>query len=252
MTSAKAFDLKLFSILWVGGMLGILSLLGVNLPLPEGTDPAISKWLILLQPTILLSVSILIGTVLAPKVSLAAPLASAIVRRKPIAPILQSQGIAGLLGGTIGGLATYGIVALWKPFLPETFVTKGEELSNTMPVLTRLLYGGITEELLLRWGFMTLLVWVGWRIFQRRKGKPRKRYFAIAILLSSLLFGLGHLPVAFALSPEVTTSLIAYVIGLNSLFGAIAGYLYWKFGLEAAIFAHMTAHGVLIVLQFLF
>ena len=35
-------------------------------------------------------------------------------------------------------------------WLPTMFVTRAERLNSSMPLLTRLLYGGITEELLLR------------------------------------------------------------------------------------------------------
>jgi membrane protease YdiL (CAAX protease family) len=36
------------------------------------------------------------------------------------------------------------------------------------------------------------------------------------------------------------------VIVANSLFGLIAGYLYWKRGLESAMLAHMLAHVLLL------
>jgi len=41
-------------------------------------------------------------------------------------------------------------------------------------------------------------------------------------------------------------ALILYVIGGNFIFGSIAGYLYWKKGLEAAMIAHMLAHVVML------
>ncbi|NEQ74274.1 MAG: CPBP family intramembrane metalloprotease [Okeania sp. SIO2C9] len=88
---------------------------------------------------------------------------------------------------------------LWQPFLPSDFVTKTSEISNNLPFITCILFGGITEELLMRWGLMTFLVWIGWKIFQRGKGKPQGRYFVMAILLSSLLFGVGHLPINYGL-----------------------------------------------------
>jgi membrane protease YdiL (CAAX protease family) len=53
--------------------------------------------------------------------------------------------------------------------------------------------------------------------------------------------------VAFTLSPEVTAPLVAYIIVGNAAFGFIAGYLYWKRGLECAIAAHMIAHITMII-----
>jgi len=111
--------------------------------------------------------------------------------------------------------------------------------------LTRILYGGITEELLLRWGLMTLLVWIGWRVFSQGQSAPSTFCFIVAIALSAFLFGLGHLPLVFVLGTQVTISVIAYVIVGNAAFGLIAGYLYWQKGLEAAMIAHMLVHVVM-------
>jgi membrane protease YdiL (CAAX protease family) len=113
-------------------------------------------------------------------------------------------------------------------------VTRIAEFGQLTPLPMRLLYGGITEEVLLRWGFMTLLVW----LFRGR--------YVLAILISSLVFAIGHLPIAFMLFPKPTLVLIAFVIAANSLFGVIAGVLYWKRGLESAIVAHMVTHLVMV------
>jgi hypothetical protein len=50
------------------------------------------------------------------------------------------------------------------------------------------------------------------------------------------------LPFAFLLSPTITIALLVYIIGANAIVGAIAGYLYWQVGLEAAIIAHALFH----------
>ena len=135
---------------------------------------------------------------------------------------------------------------LFRFFLPLDTVNRIDKLGQLLPLPTRVLYGGIIEELLLRWGFMTLLVWLGWRLLQRNRPKPSSACFIGAILFSSVVFAAGHLPLAFFLIPQVTFTLILYVILANSVFGLIAGYLYWKKGLEAAVLAHMLAHLVIV------
>lgn len=115
-----------------------------------------------------------------------------------------------------------------------------------VPLPTGLLYGGITEELLLRRGLMTLLLWAAWRLLQRRDGGPKAAYVVGAIVISSLVLGVGHLPVAYMILPEATAALTLYVIVANSVFGLIAGYLYWKRGRESAVLAHMLAHVVML------
>ncbi len=87
---------------------------------------------------------------------------------------------------------------------------------------------------------------LGGGLLQRRGGAPKPAYFVGAILISSLVFGVGHLPVAYMILPEATTALTLFVVVANSIFGLVAGYLYWKRGLESAMLAHMLAHVLLL------
>jgi membrane protease YdiL (CAAX protease family) len=112
----------------------------------------------------------------------------------------------------------------------------------TLPILARVLYGGVTEELLLRWGLMTALVWLAWRLLPRPSGTPRTVYIWLAIVVSALLFGAGHLPAAAMLVGELTGDVVLFVVGVNTAFGVLFGYLFWRYGLEAAMIAHATAH----------
>ena len=164
---------------------------------------------------------------------------------------LRPQIVPGLIGGVIGSVAIILSWVLWKPYLPQEFAVRALQLNRLLPLLTRLLYGGFTEELLLRWGVMTFFLWAMWRLFQKGEGTPRNSYYVTAIVVSSILFGVGHLPIASVLVANITISTIVYVVIVNSIFGLIAGYLYWKKGLESAIIAHMTAHVVLVTAQFL-
>ena len=47
----------------------------------------------------------------------------------------------------------------------------------------------------------------------------------------------------------VPASVVAYVTLGNAMFGVIAGYLYWRRGLEAAIGAHIVAHVIAYVIR---
>lgn len=67
------------------------------------------------------------------------------------------------------------------------------------------------------------------------------------LIMNAIELALGHLPVAFVYSPEITVPLVAYIILGNAGFGLIGGYLYWKYGLECAIGAHMMAHVTMIL-----
>jgi uncharacterized membrane protein YuzA (DUF378 family) len=244
-------SMKVFTVLWITGMAGVISLWWMNLPISESEELQLPLWgiklLSLIQPTFLLSIAILVGVILAHKVRLSTPLAEAIANRTSMSLAIQPQVLPGIIGGLVGGIVLTAIQFCAKFLLPSDFVMKAETLSSSTPFLTRILYGGITEELLLRWGMMTLLVWLGWRVFSQGQGEPSTLCFVAAIALSAFLFGLGHLPLVFVLGTQVTISVITYVIVGNSVFGLIAGYLYWRKGLEAAMISHIVVHVVMLV-----
>jgi len=245
-------SMRLFITLWLLGMTGILSLLWTDLPIPEAAKSQIPIWAIkllsLIQPTVLLSVAVLLGVVLASKVGLAAPAIEALVAGQSVRAALRPQVIPGVVGGLIGGTLLIAIQIGGQLLLPPTFVVQAEALSSNTSFITRILYGGVTEELLVRWGLMTLFVWIGWRIWGRSQGKPSDICVIVAIALSAIFFGLGHLPLAFLLETPITAAIVAYIIIANSVFGLVAGYLYWRKGLECAIMAHMLVHVVLVVM----
>ena len=248
---------KLFAILWLAGMAGVLSVLLIdlstvlaNLPATAGLEmplhPLVIKLLSVVQNAILLSIAIFIGIQLSPLVGLSAPAAEALARGDSFISALKPQVLPGVIAGFIAGVAIFSNWLLFRPIVPPVFVTRAERLNIAMPLLTRFLYGGITEELLLRWGLLTLLVWAAWRMFQGGRGRPRTTYFVIGIVISSVVFGVGHLPLVSALEVDFTIPIVAFIVLANSLFGLIAGYLYWQKGLEAAIIAHMSTHVVII------
>jgi hypothetical protein len=248
-------------------MLGVLSFLLIDLsaliaamPQPPGEPPvelpppALLKLVSIIQPTVIMTLAVLTGVWLAERVGLHAPAAEAAARGDGFLGSLSNlkpQILPGVFAGLASGVA---IVLSWvvaKLFLTAEFVTRAQEFNKFMPHITRFLYGGFTEELLLRWGVMTFLVWVAWRVLQKGEGKPRPTYFVGAIVLSAVIFGMGHLPIASMLSGGLTTPLVIYVVTANSIFGIVAGFLYWRLGLEAAVLAHMSAHLVLILAIYL-
>jgi len=248
----------LFLILWVAGLAGVLSFQLVDLPtlismLPDARGkplplPMIAiRLLSILQPAVLVAVAVFAGLMLAPKVGLTAPAAQAWAEKRPFLAALRSQILPGTLGAAVAAPAIIGCWLLWKHFLSPSFVEGAEGFNRMLPPLTRLLYGGITEELLLRWGFMTFLIWAVWKGLQKGRGTPRPAFVVAAIVVSALVFGAGHLPIAIALNGGPSLTLIAYVVFANAIFGVVGGLLYWKKGLESAVVAHALTHLVFLL-----
>jgi hypothetical protein len=246
----------LFIILFLVGMVGVCTI-WISLPIPtEEISPplTISERLNLIIPTIILTflllIAVLAGVNLASQVGLSSPFAEALASGDAqLLSAIKPQLIPGLVGGVFGGVGGSALYFLWRSSLPTDFVANAEELFKNTPLMTRIFFGGITEEIILRWGLMTLLVWGSWRVLQKAQGSPHVVYVALAIGISALVFGMAHLPTAFELSSKVTASLVAYIVVGNSFFGLIAGYLYWQEGLEAAMIAHVTFHIVATMIE---
>lgn len=188
------------------------------------------------QGLVLVALASAAGALLAARVGLHAPALSALAGRGDVLSALRPQ----LLPGAAGGLLGAAVIIGFHAFSPGALAAIQEMIS--IPLVARILYGGITEEVLVRWGLMTLLVWAGWRVLQRGAGEPSAGVVWLAIGMSALLFGVLHLPPVAAAMGTVPVPIMAYITIGNALFGVVAGYLFWRYGLEAAITAHILAH----------
>lgn len=225
--------------LWCAGMLGIIAMAVLMLPrlltiVPELTGvslPPIPTWVLsvssVVQNGVILAAAVWCGCALHAEVGLRAPLFEG--SRAPLVP--------GLVGGALGGPLLIAVTALAPPALSAAMARMDA------PLVVRVLYGGITEEILMRWGVMTLLVWLPWRFL----GARRPAWFWLAIVVSAVAFGVGHLPMALLLLQEITPQLLLWIVGANTLFGILFGFLYWRYGLESAIVAHALTHVIAFV-----
>jgi len=244
-------NIKLGILLFFLGFMGVLStaplmpqLLAMqSAPLPMSVE--MIQIISVVQSSVLLLLMVWLGLVFSKKVGLKSPVILALIRSENVYKELKPQLLPALIGGIIGGILILSIFASLSNYLPPDFLSASKKLIT--PWYTKILYGGITEELLIRWGLMSFLVWGIYRLTQKDASSIRSYNYVIAIIISALIFGLGHLPAAFALSPEITITLIIYIILSNAVFGFIAGYLYWKHGLECAIGGHMIAHLIMII-----
>lgn len=235
--------LRLSLLLWSAGMLGAVAVTGTLLPkVLEGQALPMPLWAVSLlslgQSAVIVALAVWAGVALAPAVCLQAPVFVAAITRRPLGPALRPQLVPGLTAGLLGGSFLY---TAWH-YAPATLAEVSERLS--LPLFARVVYGGITEELLLRWGLMTALVWLIWTFLQRRDGAPAPGYVWLAITMSALLFGAGHLPAAVALVGALNASAVVWVVGVNTAFGLLFGYLFWRSGLESAMVAHALTHVV--------
>lgn len=222
------------------GSLGLITLaLGqdINALRELGAFPDVSdhvlRALIVVQPLLLLVAGVGTGVALGERVGLRSWVTARLRGDAP--PRMQVAGLAhAALVGFGAGAVVVGLDRLFAPLIGTPSVASLPDIGTA---LTAISYGGITEELMLRYGLMTLLVWVGARIW-----KTLPPWLCVgAVLVSAVLFGAGHLPAMAALIP-LTPVVILRIVGLNALLGLALGWLFWRRGLEHAMVAHIATH----------
>jgi hypothetical protein len=233
--------------LWLAGMLGnvvlsttlvpqMLAQLPVAVPVPVTMVVLIS----VLQAGATLALACWAGVALSRPLGLTAPAVEAACAgdgARAVAALGRQLAPALIAGAIVAAL----LVAL-TGIAPEPI--RAASGRYEIPLLARILYGGITEELLMRWGLMTVLLWLGWRVLQRRQGRPRTALVVAAIVVSALAFAAGHLPTVVAMGVSLDAAVLVYVLVGNTIPGVLFGLLYWRYGIEAAIVAHMLGHAL--------
>ncbi len=236
------------------GLTGILSLLTTDIPLPPEIEellqskfsPIQIKLLLLINPSIMLCIAVVVGVILFDKVGLKVPIIERLIGKNKSDIQITTISKFGLIGGVIYGILLGLVGLIFNPILPSEFIELGENLNPSYAM--RFLYGGLTEEILMRFGFMTFIVWV---LSQVVKENNTVIYWG-GIILSSIMFALGHFPIAYQAVENPSNLLLLYLLIGNSIGGIIFGWLYWKKGLESAMIAHIVTHIILVLGQQLF
>jgi membrane protease YdiL (CAAX protease family) len=199
----------------------------------------------IIQSLVLYSIAIFLGLLLCKRVGFKMPILEGLLKGREASNYLKS--ILGISIG-LGVLAGVLIILFSLPFgsLSSSFL-QAEVAVSTWKSLLASFYGGISEEILLRLCLMTLLVWATFKIKKTKDGLPTVIGVWLAIIISSILFGLGHLPVTSAIT-AITPIVVIRAIVLNGIGGVIFGWLYWKKGLEAAMISHFSADIVIHVI----
>ena len=243
-----------FAVLFGVGFIGILTLYPValeqlqNIPLPPGASLPALAVASLLTPTILLAVSVVIGLKTAPRLNLRSYLLDWVVHDTPVVTQLRRDIGTAVRWGLFAGVAIVIVQLGFGLVIPELAPQTGGATTGAIlaSIPLRFLYGGITEELLLRWGLMALIAFVLSAMIGRGRESISDYVMWAAIFISAVIFGIGHLPAAAA-TYSLTPGVIAYIIAGNSVAGIIFGWIFWRRSLEAAMLSHASTHVVLIM-----
>jgi membrane protease YdiL (CAAX protease family) len=258
----KKLNWKIFFILLGASIFGVVAVLPYSLALQGDSlsqlDVPMPLWLLItlqvLQNAIMFAVVILVGLLAANRVGLGLPILEARLQGESVGEKVKAILLPSILLGVIGSVLVIALDSL--VFMPKLMTELGNKAASlnqealkpaAWKGLLASFYGGIAEEVLLRLGLMSILVWLGRFISKTEDGRPTLAVLWTANILAAVLFGLGHLPATAALFP-ITPLVVMRAIVLNGFVGIVAGYLYFKHGLEAAMLSHFSADIVLHVI----
>lgn len=186
----------------------------------------------LAQGALLVSLAAWGGAHAAPRAGLDAPALRAALEGRPWRGALRTGLLPALAWGSAAGLL---VLALVRVVFAS--VVASAPPTGTIPLWARALapiYGGVAEELLVRWAMLSLLMWALLRL-------GRGPAFWIANVGAALAFGALHLPFASTVYGALTPSVVAFVLVGNGAAGLVFGHVFRRHGLEAAMVAHAVA-----------
>ena len=221
---------RTFLYVWNFAFIGILFFIpavpklvptSVHLPFSMKTFVLLS----ILQLVIAATIFAILGVYLTPRIGFRAKLVDISIKDKIFWVVLKRQFYYGVAVGFAGAIIAY--------FCAPDFIA----YLNNVPFLSRL-FGGLNEEVIMRWGLLTIIVWILWRIIQHGIGIPKKILIYSCIFISQVLFAFGHFPAlkSFGIINPFWSICTIFIISLPW------GWLFWKEGLESAFIAHSSFH----------
>ncbi len=223
-------DRRLLALLLTLGLASVATLAFTPLEqaLPRGIS--VPRFMLMIQPTVLIIGFVVLGWWAAPRAGLGAPVLSALLNRADWqTPLRRAIGPAAFVAGVSAA-----ILVIYGRATAAAF-TDAPDLP--VAAITRLTYGGIGEELIARWGVLS-----GLMVLALRLGAKPGSGFWLANLGAAALFAAGHFGLLFMLLINPPAWLIAAVFAGNLIPALGFGWLYRQRGLEAAMLAHGGAH----------
>ena len=204
----------------------------------EALKKRLSRFAVL-QTLVMVLVMSIAGSILSLRTGLNAPLLEALLKGSSVLSSFQSILLPTLLYSILGIVIFlvlyYGIV---ESILDSHSFQVMAKVRGAIGVDGCVLYGGIVEEVIARWGLLNLIVF-----FAILFGIANNYIIIwIAIVLSGIVFGVGQIPVYLAAGCLSSRRLIYSLILLYLWQSIIFGFIFWHYGLFSSMLAHMLFH----------
>lgn len=233
----RKVDWRIHTVLFVAALVGSITLLPfvmnekASLLLQQPLKPTTLFSIQLFGSVIIFAILIYLGLYFGKKVNLGTPLLESYFNKKKKTFPVSKPILTGLLLG----------------IFTSVFIRLFSYPTNTDSIfwirLLAILYGGITQEILLRLFLMTTLVYAFSRMMRTKKPSV---YWA-GIICTAFLVSFSNLPHLTNLT-TITPVLVLQSIFLNFIPDMVFGWTYWKRGLESTILAHLVFDFFVLVL----
>lgn len=179
------------------------------------------------------------GAVLSLRTGLNAPVLEGILAGKPVWSMVQAFLLPVFLV-TLSGLVIFLLFyyGLMPRYLDQNTLTIMRRIRAALRPDGCVLYGGVVEEVIARWGLMNVLVYFSILLL----GRNSELVVWNAMLISSLLLSLSHLPAYIAAGCKNNRFFLYSMVLLTGWQAVMFGWLFWQYGLLAAIISHMLFH----------
>lgn len=240
-TPTPAQNRRVSLVLWLLGLPGLISLPGSVLPpwltgQHDSAQASLSHWLAIALLALLLAAAIAVGQRLGSHVGLGAPLLHIWISGRSPWRAIRFLSLPGIAGGVAGAAWLVTLAVLW----PESLSVVDPVYA--MPLLPKLLYGGITEELLLRYGGLSLVMWLLWRFSGDTQRRPGWRLGWFAVIFTALVVGSLPLLMSWSLVGSMSSGVLVQLLLCDIVYGVMAGFIFWRYGIEAAMLAHVISY----------
>lgn len=232
----------------------ILTLFGLSIP---GTLIAIPRLIAVLLPNnttelrqrfsrfavgqtlVMVLLMSIAGSVLAPRTGLQDPLLTALLRGQEFWNLLSAMLLPVFLY-TLGGLIVflffyYEVVAR---LLEPKSLSALQKMREKIGLDGCILYGGVVEEVLARWGLLNVIAFFAMMFAQQKSNG----IIVFAIILGGIFYTLSHLPAYIAAGCQSGRRFVYAMLLLNGWQALLFGWIFWSFGILAAMIAHMLFH----------
>jgi hypothetical protein len=235
-----------FCILFVASLVGSAAVLPYGLRLLKGSGKPLKMSIpmlilvSLLQGAVIFAIVAWLGLLVAHSIGLGAPYIETALGANGSLHSLISMLEVAIMSGALAGAVLLLADFLFLPYWPQALIDTTKK-TTLLENFAASFYGGVNEEILIRLFGLSAMAWLLSKIWHTSVGLPTNTVLWIANVVLTVIFGIGHLPALKNLVGTISPVMFARSLLLNAPIGLLCGWLFWTYGIEAAIVAHFSA-----------